>query len=93
MLPPIRLISYSLRPCLHGFSLPNNGRVILRSVSSSISATLIHAFICSRLDYCNSLLNGLPKVRLSPIQLVLNTAARLIARFPATLTFLHNIYV
>jgi len=57
-------------------------RVIRRSVSSSISATLIHAFICSRIDYCNSLLIGLPKVRLSPIHLVLNTAARLVARFP-----------
>jgi|SRR6218665_2661404 len=53
-------------------------RAIRRSVSSSIFATLIHAFICSQIDYCNSLLIGLPKVRLTPIQLVLNTAARLI---------------
>jgi len=56
-------------------------RDIRRSVSSSIFATLIHAFICSRIDYCNSLLIGLPKIHLSPIQLVLNTAARPIARF------------
>src|SRR6218665_603916 len=38
-------------------------------------------FICSRIDHCNSFLIGLPKVCLSPIQLVLNTAARLIACF------------
>ena len=57
-------------------------RVIRRSVSSSIFTTLVHAFICSRIDYCNSLLIGLPKVRLSPIQSVLNSAARLIARLP-----------
>src|SRR6218665_240691 len=57
-------------------------RVIRRSVSSSNFATLIHAFLCSRIDYCNSLLIGLPKDHLSPIQLVLNTAARLITRFP-----------
>src|SRR6218665_1420823 len=36
----------------------------------------------SRIDYCNSLLIGLPKTRLSPLQTVLNTAARLIARLP-----------
>ena len=45
---------------------------------------LVHAFVCSRIDYCNSLLVGLPKVRLSPIQSVLNAAARLIARLPRT---------
>src|SRR6218665_3765702 len=35
-------------------------------------------------DYCNSLLVGLPKVRLSPIQSVLNAAARLVGRLPRT---------
>ena len=57
-------------------------RVIRRSVSFAIFTTLVHAFVCSRIDYCNSLLVGLPKVRLSPLQSVLNTAARLIARLP-----------
>ena len=57
-------------------------RVIRRSVSSSIFTTLVHAFVFSRIDYCNSLLVGLPKIRLSPLQSVLNTAARLIARLP-----------
>lgn len=57
-------------------------RAIRRSVSSSVFTTIIHAFICSRIDYCNSVLIGLPKVRLSPLQTVLNAAARLIARLP-----------
>jgi Reverse transcriptase (RNA-dependent DNA polymerase) len=57
-------------------------RVIRRSVSSSIFTTLVHAFVCSRIDYCNSLLVGLPKASLSPLQSVLNSAARLIARLP-----------
>src|ERR1043165_7478661 len=57
-------------------------RVIRRSDSSSIFTTLVHAFVFSRIDYCNSLLVGLFKVRLSPLQSVLNTAARLIARLP-----------
>ena len=57
-------------------------RAIRRSVSSSVFTTIVHAFICSRIDYCNSLFVGLPKVRLSPLQSVLNAAARLIARLP-----------
>jgi hypothetical protein len=57
-------------------------RAIRRSVSSSVFTSIIHAFICSRIDYCNSLLVGLPKVRLSPLQSVMRAAARLIARLP-----------
>ena len=57
-------------------------RVIRRSVSSATFTTLVHAFVSSRIDYCNSLLIGLPKVRLLPLQSVLNSAARLIARLP-----------
>src|SRR6218665_3867435 len=46
----------------------------------------VHAFVCSRIhvDYCNSLMVGLPKVRLYPIQSVLNAAARLVGRLPRT---------
>src|SRR5678815_4361152 len=57
-------------------------RAIRQSVSSSVYTTIVHAFICSRLDYCNSLLMGLPKQRLSPLQSVFNASARLIARLP-----------
>src|SRR6218665_3167259 len=44
--------------------------------------SMVHAFVCSRIDYCNSLPIGLPKSRLAPLQSVLNAAARLIARIP-----------
>jgi len=57
-------------------------RAIRKSVPSSTFATIVHAFVCSRIDYCNSLLIGLPKARLSALQSVLNAAARLIARLP-----------
>ena len=57
-------------------------RVIGSSVSSSIFTTLVHAFVCSRIDYCNSFLVDLPMARLSPLHSVLNTAARLIAHLP-----------
>src|SRR6218665_419290 len=44
--------------------------------------SMVHAFVCSRIDYCNYLLIGLPKSRLAPLQSVLKAAARLIARIP-----------
>src|SRR6218665_3576959 len=60
-------------------------RAIRRSITPTVFATILHAFICSRIDYCNSLLNvlmDLLKSRLSAIQSVLNAAARLTARLP-----------
>lgn len=40
--------------------------------------TIIHAFVSSRLDYCNSLYTGLTKHNLNRLQLVQNAAARLL---------------
>jgi len=57
-------------------------RAIRKSVFVPVFTSIVHAFVCSRIDYCNSLLIGLPKVRLSPIQTILNASARFIARLP-----------
>src|SRR6218665_1978248 len=59
-------------------------RAVRWSISSHVFTSIVHALVCSRIDHCNSLLVGLPKVRLSPIQSVLNAAARLITRLPRT---------
>ena len=41
---------------------------------------LIHAFVICHLDYCNSLIYGLPDSQLRELQLIQNSAARLISR-------------
>ena len=48
------------------------------SFPSGHRARLVHAFITSRLDYCNSVLYGLPACDLDKWKRIQNTAARLV---------------
>jgi len=49
-------------------------------VNRQLLKQLVHAFIISRLDYCNCILAGLPKCVILQLQRVQNAAARLIFR-------------
>ena len=49
-----------------------------RYLSSDSSRTLVHAFITTRLDYCNGLLYGLSKEQIAKLQRVQNAAASLV---------------
>jgi len=44
----------------------------------SIRLSLVNSFVISRIDYCNSLLTGLPKYVLDRLQRVMNAAARML---------------
>ena len=52
-------------------------RVVSRSLTKDALKMLLHAFVFSRLDYCNSLFYGLPDSSISKLQSVQNAAARL----------------
>ena len=51
-----------------------NIRRIRKYLTKECTETLIHAFISSRLDYCNSLLFGVPECHLHKLQRVQNAA-------------------
>jgi len=53
-------------------------RQVVRSVSVDAAKTVVHAFISSRVDYCNSLLYGISDILLRRLQAVQNAAARLV---------------
>ena len=49
-------------------------------LSQHNAETLVHAFISSKLDFCNALLYGLPQSVIDRLQYVQNCAARLVTR-------------
>ena len=54
-----------------------NLNMIKDFVNKKNLVTLVHSLIISKVDYCNSIFNGLPNVILKKVQSVLNRAARL----------------
>ena len=68
------------KACNAAFYHLHNSRRIKKYLSRDSLITLAHAFITSRLDYCNGLLFGLPNVQIAKLQRVQN-AARLILGF------------
>ncbi|XP_068704443.1 uncharacterized protein [Montipora foliosa] len=68
------------KTCAAAFYFLDNIRRIRRYLSKESTESLIHAFISSRLDYCNSLFYNIPAYQLEKLQRIQNAAARLILK-------------
>ncbi|KAL9972596.1 hypothetical protein ACROYT_G018932 [Oculina patagonica] len=70
------------KACASAFYYLYNIRHIRKYLSRESTERLVHAFITSRLDYCNSLLYGAPEHQIKKLQRVMNASARLVYRAP-----------
>ena len=68
--------------CKSSFYHLRNIAKIRKYLSQDTCEILVHAFISSKLDHCNSLLHGLPKYLLARLQAVQNAAARVVTLTP-----------
>ena len=66
--------------CRSSFYQPRQLRSIRSSLSETSCSALVHAFVTSRLDYCNSLLAGIGNGLIGQLQSVIRVAARLVLR-------------
>ena len=67
----VKLCNYFIRDHLIAVS---------ENLSLDASTALANALVSSRLDYCNSLLNSIPKVHLDKLQRVQNSLARVVTK-------------
>ena len=65
--------------CSASLALRNIGRV-RKYLNQANTERLVHAFISSSLDYCDSLLYGLPTKEINKLQRLQNSAARLVTK-------------
>ena len=70
--------------CKSAFYHLRNIARIRNSLSQENTETLVHAFISSKLDYCNAILHGLPNYLIDKLQYVQNSAARLVTKTKRT---------
>ena len=68
--------------CQSGYFWLRNIRRVRRCLTLTATQLLVQALVLSRLDYCNSLLLGLPQGQISRLQRVQNSAARLVTCTP-----------
>ena len=80
--PELTMNTHENKLCSAAYFHLYNLRRIRKYLTQQTCEQLVHAFVTSRIDYCNSLLYGLPAKQLDKIQRVQNTAARIIFRLP-----------
>ena len=68
--------------CRAAYDHITNVRRIRKFLSNRTTQTLVHALIIGRIDYCNSILYGLPAKQIANLQQLQNSAAIIIFRIP-----------
>jgi len=64
--------------CRSGYYQLRQLHCVVQSLTSEAAITLVHSFVSTRLDYCNSVLYGIADNQLQRLQSVQNAAARLV---------------
>ena len=70
------------KTCRAGYYYLYNIRNIRKYLTLDSTRCLVHTLVMGRVDYCNSLLYGLPRNNINKLQRVQNMAARLITNTP-----------
>ena len=78
----LEMSSHISKQCASVFYHLHNISRIRKFLSTDTTKALVHTFVTSRVDYCSSLLCGLPASHLNKVQRVLNAAARQVCRAP-----------
>ena len=74
--------THVVKVCSKAFRGLHTIRHIGKFLAEESTKSLVHAFVTSHLDYCNSLLYGIPKYQCDGLQRILNAAARVICVIP-----------
>lgn len=64
--------------CSTSFYYLYNIRRIRKYLTMEATTSLVHAFVTSRIDFCNSLLYGMPNTLINKVQRIQNSAARVV---------------
>jgi len=56
----------------------NNTHCLKAFLTQEVLVTLVHAFVRSRIDYCNSLLYGISDYNINRLQQIQNSAAHIV---------------
>ena len=76
--PQLAMKAHIKKVCGVSFYQLRQLRTVRKSLSMEGCKTLVHAFVASRVDYCNSILCGMGVTQLGFLQSVLRSAARLV---------------
>jgi len=75
----LSLEKHASKMCSASFHWLHQLRRVRKSLDGGSAATLVHAFVTSRIDYCNALYAGAPKMVTDKLQRVLNVAAHVVS--------------